>query len=266
MAPSTVPSLALASARVGAGPAGTVEIPASDHELVMIHAERVVNATLRCDGVVHRRTQGPGDIDLIPSGVPATFTDEAYCGVLVVTLPHETLRAVAEELSADTSLSPHFHVRDARLSELGWAIERHRPGSGLLLKECNTLELASHLLVRHGSSPRKQQQLSRVNLARVIDHIESHLAEALSIQALSRLVDLQPTRFKELFRNSVGKPVHRYVVERRVRRARLLILEGRSSLAEIAAATGFAHRAHMSRWLKRVFAMGASDLARLGSR
>ena len=263
--PATASSLALARAQLAAGEAGTVDIPASSHELVMIHAQNVVNATLRCDGVVHRRRQMPGDIDIVPSGVSARFIDEAYCGVLAVTLPHETLMDVAEELGVHQRLSPRFHFRDAHLGALGWTIDGQHEHTGLLLKESTTLELASHLLVRYGTPLRVCAQLSRLHLGRVVEYIESHLAEALSIRTLAALVGLQPTRFKELFRNAVGMPVHRYVVERRVRRARLLILDGRSSLEDVAAATGFSHRSHMSRWLKRRFAMPASELARSAS-
>jgi AraC family transcriptional regulator len=41
-------------------------------------------------------------------------------------------------------------------------------------------------------------------------------------------------------------------MRRRVARARELLAEGKTSRADLALATGFAHQSHMARWLGRV--------------
>jgi AraC family transcriptional regulator len=55
-----------------------------------------------------------------------------------------------------------------------------------------------------------------------------------------------------VFAQSVGMTPHRYVVHLRLQRAIELVREGRLSLAEIAASTGFSDQSHLSRWVRRV--------------
>jgi AraC family transcriptional regulator len=45
-----------------------------------------------------------------------------------------------------------------------------------------------------------------------------------------------------------------------LRRAVELVRDGRSSLAEIAAATGFADQSHLSRWVRRVHGVSLTQL------
>ena len=50
-------------------------------------------------------------------------------------------------------------------------------------------------------------------------------------------------------------PVHRFVLERRVERARVRLMEGRLSRTEIALEAGFTHPSHMARSLRRVLGL-----------
>jgi AraC family transcriptional regulator len=54
--------------------------------------------------------------------------------------------------------------------------------------------------------------------------------------------------------------VHRYVVRRRVERARTLLLQGELKASEVALASGFAHQSHMARWMRRELGLTPSEL------
>ncbi|MBV8260851.1 MAG: helix-turn-helix transcriptional regulator, partial [Paraburkholderia sp.] len=86
-----------------------------------------------------------------------------------------------------------------------------------------------------------------------------HLDERLTLEALAVLVDLSVPHFKALFRETLGMPVHQYVVRRRVERARVLLVEGRLSLSQVALEAGFAHQSHMAHWMTRL--LGTTPLA-----
>jgi AraC family transcriptional regulator len=62
-------------------------------------------------------------------------------------------------------------------------------------------------------------------------------------------------------KQAVGVPVHRFVLERRVERARIRLLAGGQSLTEIALEAGFAHPSHMARCMRRVLGLTPSQLA-----
>ena len=57
--------------------------------------------------------------------------------------------------------------------------------------------------------------------------------------------------FAKRFRETVGVSPHAYVLHRRVRRAGQMLRRDRSSLAEIAAACGFASQAHFTTAFRR---------------
>src|SRR5258708_20005857 len=57
---------------------------------------------------------------------------------------------------------------------------------------------------------------------RVAEFIEEHLAEAISLAALAKLVDLSLYHFARAFTQSFGAPPHRYHMARRMDRARSL--------------------------------------------
>jgi AraC family transcriptional regulator len=100
-------------------------------------------------------------------------------------------------------------------------------------------------------------------LRNVLDYIEAHLDEDLTLAELATVAGFSVSHFKSLFRHAVGQPVHRYVLERRVERARVLVLQGGRSMAEIALAAGFAHQSHMARCMRRALGMSPSQLAAL---
>ena len=73
---------------------------------------------------------------------------------------------------------------------------------------------------------------------------------------------LCPRSYRRDVRRTMGRSVHRYVVERRVQRARSLLLAGERSIAQVALATGFAHQSHLARWMKRLLGVTPAALLR----
>jgi len=66
-----------------------------------------------------------------------------------------------------------------------------------------------------------------------------------------------------LFRKSMGMPLHQYVIQRKVERAKELLMNDNLAMAEIASAVGFAHQSHMARHLRRVYGASPRELRRL---
>lgn len=72
----------------------------------------------------------------------------------------------------------------------------------------------------------------------VIDHIHAHLREPLTLESLSALVYLSPSRFSHLFREETGMAPLQYVGQQRIDRARRLLERTTLSVTEIAAEVG----------------------------
>jgi AraC family transcriptional regulator len=85
----------------------------------------------------------------------------------------------------------------------------------------------------------------------VVDYIESLLDQDLSLAELATVGGFSVSHFKPLFKNATGLSAHRFVMERRVERARQLLSQGSLSMTEVALAAGFAHSSHMARCVRR---------------
>ena len=90
-------------------------------------------------------------------------------------------------------------------------------------------------------------------IRRVIDLLESDLAEVPSLAGLARAAGLHPSHLARSFRTALGETIGEYVRRRRVEQSLHALARPELSLAEIAAAAGFADQAHFGRVFKRHF-------------
>jgi AraC-like DNA-binding protein len=88
-------------------------------------------------------------------------------------------------------------------------------------------------------------------ISAVLDHIDTHIAEPLTLPGLARLAHLSPVYFVSLFRKETGRPPMAYVFDRRIELARTLLAAGDQSVEQIARAVGFEDPFHFSRAFKR---------------
>jgi AraC family transcriptional regulator len=95
----------------------------------------------------------------------------------------------------------------------------------------------------------------------VLEFIEAHLSETISLSTLSELAQLSPYHFARAFKHTVGMPPHRYHMNRRVERAKALLAA--RSVTEVAMAVGFAETSSFSSSFRRVTGMSPSEFRRL---
>ena len=77
-------------------------------------------------------------------------------------------------------------------------------------------------------------------------YMEDNYMSSISIEELSKVVNLSPFHFTRLFKQEAGMSPHAYITQLRVNRAQDLILRGESLLG-IAYELGFADQSHFSR-------------------
>jgi transcriptional regulator of acetoin/glycerol metabolism len=102
-------------------------------------------------------------------------------------------------------------------------------------------------LRRHYAPDVPRGGLSPGALRRVREHIALHLHENLDIATLASHAGLSVYHFARAFKESVGMPPHRYLLEQRIRKAADLIEQTEQALVGVALAVGFADQAHFSR-------------------
>jgi AraC family transcriptional regulator len=245
-------------------PPGTVSLEALPDHRLKIHAGAPVRGACRASRFVYTR----GDIDIFPAGQSDVWHEETENTSLMVRVAPALLRRAAEDLGMDpdrAGLEPRHHFRDARIEHIAWALEsgneEGHPG-GLLYTESLGLALAFHLLGRYPAPGPSVRGLSASQLKRVTEYIEEHLDRNLSLVRLAGVAGVSESHFRALFKRSTGLPVHEYVIQRRVERARALLLRGELPASQVALEAGFSHQSHMARCMRRVLGVTPSSLVR----
>src|SRR6202041_7006 len=88
-------------------------------------------------------------------------------------------------------------------------------------------------------------------LNRVVDYIETHLAEKVMVTDLADLIDVSVGQMIRAFKVSVGVPPCHYIASRRVELACTMMSTTREPLFQIAIACGMCDQAHFSRVFRR---------------
>ncbi|WP_437693671.1 helix-turn-helix domain-containing protein [Sorangium sp. So ce176] len=244
-------------------PAGVVSIEAADDHLLKVHAGSPVRGW--CGA--HRFLYTRGDIDVLPAGYSDVWEEYDAGTSLLLRLSPSLLRRAAEDMgrNPDTAgLDLRHQLRDPQVEHIAWALDAERVAgypSGLLYTESLGLALAVHLLGRAPAPSRSPRGLSRQQLRRVTAYIEEHLDQRLSLERLAGVAEISASHLKTLFKRSTGLPVHEYVVQRRVERAKALLLRGDLPASQVAIEAGFAHQSHMARCMRRVLGVTPTALA-----
>ncbi|WP_206957134.1 helix-turn-helix domain-containing protein [Trinickia acidisoli] len=251
--------------------AGTHRIPAAEQHRIGVHMGKPVRANCVCDGKRHARVQAHGDIDVVPAGIDGEWADDADCTVLRVWFDDVFTKAIYERLDLKPSLAhfqPRLQMRDARLQHLAWALHAELETdevSDSLYAESLCTAMLVRLIGGVPSLERRPRALASKTAARLADYIENSLDERLTLSELAALLDISVPHFKVLFRETFGVPVHRYIVQRRVERAKVLLSTGKFSAAQVALEAGFAHQSHMAHWMNRLLGVGPREILRAGS-
>jgi AraC family transcriptional regulator len=97
---------------------------------------------------------------------------------------------------------------------------------------------------------------------RVIEFIEDHLAEEISLTALAGLVDLSLYHFAHAFTQSFGLPPHRYHMARRIDRAKSLLGNPALSVTQIGIRTGFREASSFTRAFRKFTGLTPTEYRR----
>jgi AraC family transcriptional regulator len=241
----------------------SVTEPAIGHPSLIYHLARPTDVSRKLGGErAERAVIGPGRFCLTPGDANASWQHSGNPEILQLYLRNSVYERAAEEMfGAAATLTPRFAIVDPLLEQLAIAVlNALRDGSAddRLYVETIAQLIGVHLARAHSSRARTPQSdealdgLSRARVRRLLDYIEQHLGEDLSLEALAAEVSLSPLYLVRAFRSAVGQSPHQYVVARRVEHARRLLTVTTLPIAEISLATGFSSQSHLTNWFRRL--------------
>lgn len=250
-------------------PGGAFPSPVDHRHVLCLHLGAPVPVTWRAERAERHGVRLHGRFCVVPAGSSTRWTLSAPATSLLLRLAPALLddTAAAMGLGAQGDLlAPSIHMQDAQIERIGWIMQAEEqeghPG-GSLFADSLAAALAARLLhlqtLRPAPAP-AHHALPAWRLRQVIEYIDAGLDRDLRLAELAAVAGYSVSHFKPLFRCAVGMPVHRFVLERRVQRARSLLVGSTSSITDIALATGFAHASHMARCMRRLLGVTPTQL------
>jgi AraC-like DNA-binding protein len=101
-------------------------------------------------------------------------------------------------------------------------------------------------------APRRKGELTAWQGTLVRSYIDSHLSSSISTTTLATLVQLSSGHFSRSFRYTFGETPREYIMRRRVLFSQRLMMDSRSTLAQVALEAGLHDQSHFCRTFRRI--------------
>src|SRR5258708_227486 len=210
------------------------------------------------NGVLKRETLGT--LTILPKGLLPPMRSAQTADLLYCAFDEAFVKGVADELEG--RLAPthdkRSNLRDRAISEILNLLfaEIHSAGAtGTLYVESLAQALPIRLLFLCDRQPPLSSpaaMLPHPHLLRRQERIDSRLEAAVTLQELASEIGYSRSHFLRMFHATTGMTPHRYVLNRRIERARRLLRDADMSIADIAYCCGFASQAHLTLAFRKV--------------
>jgi AraC family transcriptional regulator len=136
-----------------------------------------------------------------------------------------------------------------------WHEAASESGGSRSYVEAQALSLAVHL-IRHyaAGKPRGERSccgMAPFRLKRVLDFIETHYTEDISLSDMAKVAEMSLCHFARSFHGATGCSPHRYLIERRLQQACVLLNDSDIPIASIAYRIGLHNQSHFSQLFAR---------------
>jgi AraC family transcriptional regulator len=238
--------------------------------LVMLCSPAWRGEHVAADGTFAPHSKSVGALTVVPNGPLPAARSLRQCDLLYCAFDHSLVSEVRSEIEGKgpPSLRLRSYVRDHAISDilhlLFEEVELGGVSSRLYIDS-----LAHALTVRFlflGERTRGQARglatLPPRKLSRVQELIESRLDSDLTLQELAAEVGYSRSHFLRAFHATMGVTPHRYVLNRRIERARGLLAETDMSIAQVAYCCGFSSQAHLTLAFRKVCGLTPGEYRR----
>lgn len=256
-------------------------LPSRTEVIVDLSPDPVISLELGPRGAVERSVEGTSDrAELLEDTLTLTPAFAAcewrWVGnsfeILDVYIPYELLQSAwSVHFNGDPAglnLAPKLRLDNPYLLSVMKSLCHvdglaHR--NATIVYETLTQHLIACLLgVGHGVVHRRPARggLPSSALRRVIEHIDAHLGEDVSLATLAGIAGFSSFHFLRQFHVSTGQSPHKYLVERRLARARELLLRSDLPVGEIASRCGFVDASHFAERFRKRFGLAPAAFRR----
>ena len=195
-----------------------------------------------------------GSLDIVPEGTALGVYGYDETEFIMLALEPGFVHQIANESGmSDSTLSRHLGIRDAQIEYIAYALKSELDAgcpSGRLFGDGLAVALAARLLGSYSphvtDSHNGNVLMSGYTLRRVTDYIEDNLTKDLTLADIAGVAHMSPHYFSRAFRKSTGIPPHRYVIDRRIEKAKTLLSNNHLPLVEVGLSVGFPNQSHFT--------------------
>ena len=246
-------------------PPGQISLGEAPTHVLMFNLSPVQGLRQKRDGRSFVSDMLAGEMTLMPQGVLSEWSWKSTCDRLDVMVPTDVLGP-----GTDLDVVDRFLFRDLEIERICQSLYREISlvdAADRLYIESQVVQLAAILVRRHSRASGSDSILPRGGLTRpqakrVLEYIESNLARELTLRELSNIAGLSAYHFARMFKVAMGVTPHRYVLERRVERAKAMLRTSLTTLADISLSIGFCGQSHFTTAFHRVTGVTPAEFHR----
>ncbi len=240
-----------------------VFIPRHEHPEHFLHVvlRGAVKYQVETKGRLLRFTSRPGTIFLLPRGTVDEVNWEGPTHRVAVAIQPRLLTGALNETAhePDVELTEHWNLIDSHISalvsEMVNDLGDNSPAGasyGEALANALAVYLVKRYAVRRITPAFYKGGLPPYRLKRVLDYIADNLGTDISLSDLATIAGMSPHYFSELFKQTVGRSPHNYVLLQRIERAKQLLRDPRRSIIEAGLDVGFQNPSHFARMFRKL--------------
>jgi AraC family transcriptional regulator len=255
------------SAELWSHPAGRIVSAEQQNVEVVIALAGTDGSVTRIGAGRQEQTRSdPGMVWLVPTevGPEEVVISAPMPRNLHLFLPIQQFDALADQYNLSKSLVRSVQyvggLSDDLIRQVGISVLNElseQTATSRMVAEMSSLMLATRLIQNYVdqnlidrivSGPAR---LDHARTRRVLDYIDLHLEDDLTISDLAQVAHLSDFHFARVFATTMGMPPQRYVSQRRLAAAKQMIAVGKLPLSEIAFRSGFSSQASFTRAFRR---------------
>jgi AraC family transcriptional regulator len=235
--------------------------PALDHHYIVQHLGGPKKVERKRDGASVSAVVESGSLSIVPVGTHFKWHTQGPIEFAHLYLAPSMLSRMAlrfEKLS-DFSLVDRVGFRDPLL-EASYSAMLHELRTNekieplymdSLLETFVIKLLREHSTARNLLSSKPREMLAAYQLKRVMEFVETRLGTNVALADLADVAGGSVFHFSRAFRNTAGDTPYRYVLRRRIERAKHLLVSSDTPIAEVARTCGFSSHANFAKTFSR---------------
>jgi AraC family transcriptional regulator len=238
---------------------GILPTPVADAFLVSLQLQTLPAVNVWLDGRHHLKSESKaGNFSLANFNVETVIEMKLRFDSIQMYFPRRALNAIALEQGAREVSTLDLDFLNANDDTVVWSLGRcllpafeHPERANRLFMDHIAAALLAHMVQAYGGSATAplivRGGLAPWQVRRAKEMLMARLDGEITLEELADECELSRSHFARAFRKTTGRPPHRWLVERRIERAKEMLLKSDLSLAEIALLCGFSDQSHFSK-------------------